>query len=151
MFLPIEYELQTQVPQSSTPPPKVPMPSSFSSQRLVFLAETLRPKVFVPCILAMWVDCILGQSVCVALKALLDQHYTTWPLLRAFLKGEKKNLMWPVRHRFDRNFNGNELPMAFYLNRSDAQKYKMFSNVRPVVGPQLCLAGRALSSARSLP
>lgn len=39
------------------------MPSSFTSQQLVFLAGALKPKGFVPCILAMGEDCILGQSV----------------------------------------------------------------------------------------
>lgn len=40
------------------------MPSSFTSQKLVFLAGALKPKGFVPCILAMREDCILGQIVC---------------------------------------------------------------------------------------
>lgn len=48
--------------EGNSSPIKVLMP--FTSQQLVFLAGTLKPKGFVPCILAMREDCTLGQSVC---------------------------------------------------------------------------------------
>lgn len=46
------------------------MPSSLSSEQLVFLAGSLQPKGFVPCILAMREDFLLGQSVCGTLSPL---------------------------------------------------------------------------------
>lgn len=49
--------------QGNSIPLKVLMQSSFTSQQLVFLAGTLKPKGFVPCILAMSEECMLGQCV----------------------------------------------------------------------------------------
>lgn len=61
-ILSVKPQIQVHNEGNSTPL-KVLMPSSFTSQQLVFLAGTLKPKGFVPCILAMREDCILGQRV----------------------------------------------------------------------------------------
>lgn len=110
--------------QGNSTPLKVLMPSSFTSQQLVFLAGTLKPKGFVPCILAMREDCILG--VCVALKALLDCHYFNWPLLRAFFFIHKNGCS-----QSHIGLTGISMGMSFprvLVDCSDATGYKMLND-----------------------
>lgn len=93
--------------EGNSSPIKVLMP--FTSQQLVFLAGTLKPKGFVPCILAMREDCTLGQSVC-GTQTPLGLTLLDLASAEGFFIHENG---CSQSDRSDRNFNGNELPTAY--------------------------------------
>lgn len=70
VFLKVSHSRASGAQTRELYPSKVSHAISFTSHQLVFLAPSLKPKGFVPCILAMRGDCILGQSVCGTERAL---------------------------------------------------------------------------------